>query len=266
MTREIRPDLHWIMECGPDRSGFVEDDGGVTDWYDPGQELHIPNCAYLFTDEQSLLFDTLSPAQTDRIIDELDELLDDGLDYLAVSHPDVPHAGNTVRLLEEFSECTLVAPEYGTRHELYHLDDAIHVEEGDSLDLGYHTVEFHEATFPDAALHMWMSERQTETLFPVDWFGFPHRADEDDLFAEEFEDELTVDRLVQFHGRVMFWYQYVDVPKVQHEIRRVIREHDPDAVAPAHGNPVTRNATEYLDLMPETVAQINEQGRIGTLG
>lgn len=236
------------------------------EWYDPDQELHIPNCGYLFTDERSLLFDALSPACTDRVLAELDDLLTDGLDYLAVSHPDVPHAGNTNRILAEYPDCTLVAPRYGKAHELYHLDDAVKVGEGDAIDLGRHTVEFHEATFPDAALHMWMSERETETLFPVDWFGFPHRADECDLFADEFEHEVDVDRLVQFHGRVMFWYQYVDVPTVQREIRRVIETFDPEIVAPAHGNPLREDAVAGLSLMPEVVAEIDRIERIGTLG
>lgn len=267
MAREIRPDIHWIMECGPDRSGFVEDGvDGRPEWYDPEQELHIPNCVYLLTDERSILFDTLSPAASDQILDELDDLLDDGLDYLAVSHPDVPHAGNTRRILERYPECTLIAPRYGTAHELYHLDDAIRVGAGDSLDLGRYTVDFHEATFPDAALHMWVSERETETLFTVDWFGFPHRADEDMHFVEEFDHPLDADRLVQFHGRVMFWYHYVDVPKVQREIQRVIRDYDPEIVAPAHGNPVRTDATDYLNLMPDVVAELNEMERIGTLG
>lgn len=267
MPREIAPDLHWISECGPDRSGFMADvEGPPPDWYDPDQALHIPNCAYLFTDEQSLLFDTLSPAMSDEIFEAVDALVDDGLDYLAVSHPDVPHAGNTVRLLERYPDCTLVAPRYGKAHELYHLDGSVKVGEGDAIELGRYTVDFHEATFPDAALHMWMSERETGTLFPVDWFGFPHRADECDRFVEAFDHPLDVDRLVQFHGRVMFWYQYVDVPKVQAEIRRVIETHDPEIVAPAHGNPLRDSPRDALDLMPEVVAEINERDRIGTLG
>lgn len=267
MAREILPELHWIAEHGPDRSRFVEDRGEpYPEWYDTDLELHIPNCGYLFTDERSLLFDALSPASTDHVLETLDALLSDGLDYLAVSHPDVPHAGNTNRILEEYPDCTLVAPRYGKAHELYHLDESMKVGEGDSLDLGQYTVDFHEAPFPDAPLHMWMSERETNTLFPVDWFGFPHGEDECALFADEFDHAIDVDRLVQFHGRVMFWYQYVDVPKVQREIRRVVETFEPDVVAPAHGNPLRENVSSALGLMPEVVAEINRLDRIGTFG
>lgn len=267
MPREIHPGIYWLRECGPDRSSFVDDRAGSGgNWYDPDLPMHIPNCAYLIDDEQSLLFDTLSPANTDRILADLETLLDGSLDYLAVTHPDVPHAGNTRRILDTYPDCTLVAPKYGVGHELYHLDQAVHVGEGDRLDLGQYTVAFHEATFLDAALHMWMTEETTETLFPVDWFGFPHRADECEKFVEEFEHPLDVDRLVQFHGRVMFWYQYVDVPKVQREIRRLIETFEPKAVAPAHGNPARGEPRQWLELMPEAVAEINRMDRIGTLG
>ncbi|MFB6135252.1 MAG: MBL fold metallo-hydrolase [Halobacteriaceae archaeon] len=265
MARELRPGLHWIQECGPDRSHFVSDRD--PDWYESGRELHIPQNAYLLCGDRTLLFDTLSPASTETVLAELDAVLDGrGLDYLVVSHPDVPHAGNALAVLEEYPGAELVAPAYGDGHELYHLDEATLVGEGDRLDLGGLEVAFHEATFPDAPVHLWMTEATTGTLFPVDWFGYPHLDDECLLCADEFDRPLTEDRLVEFHGRVLFWYQYVDVPKVQAETRRVARAFDPEVLAPAHGNPVREGVGEYLELMEEVVATVRERGRVGALG
>lgn len=268
MPREIADNFYWIQECGADRSSFVtEVDGPDPAWYDEDEELHIGQCAYLFTGEQSLLFDSLSPASSERIISLLENLLDgDKLDYLAVSHPDVPHAGNTARILREYPEATLVAPKYGTGHELYHLDDAMHVSEGDTIDLGQYTVAFHEATFLDAALHMWMSELETNTLFPVDWFGYPHTGSECRKFADEFDYPITPDRLMEFQGRVLFWHQYVDVGKVNAEIERLIEKYDPNMLAPAHGNVVRKRVPEHMRLVKQVVQDINRVGRVGTLG
>lgn len=268
MPREVRDSLYWIQECGADRSNFVEETSDPNPaWYNEDEELHIGQCAYLFTDEQTLLFDTLSPASSDKIITVLDELLvGDDLDYLAVSHPDIPHAGNTARILREYPEATLVAPKYGTGHELYHLDDAMHVGEGDTIDLGNNTVAFHEATFLDAALHMWMTEINTNTLFPVDWFGYPHTSSECGLFADEFDHAITPDRLMHFHGRVLFWYQYVDVEKVNAEIDHLIDSYDPDLLAPAHGNVVRENVSDHMRLVKQVVQDINQEGRVGALG
>ncbi|MFW6384607.1 MAG: MBL fold metallo-hydrolase [Halodesulfurarchaeum sp.] len=266
-SREIEPGFHWIQEPGPDQSRFAtEDYEDPPDWYDPDDSLHVAQNAYLLDDERSLLFDTLSPASTDPILDELDALLDDGLDYLVVSHPDVPHAGNTGPILEAYPEATLVAPAYGNAHELYHLEDAEKVRAGDSIDLGRFEVTFHHGTFPDAPVHVWMSEQRTGTLFPVDWLGYPHRGSEILQFPDEFETEITVDRLIQYHGRVLFWFQYVDVDSVQTTIDRLVERHEPDLVAPSHGNPIRENPIEVMERGKAVVDQVRKRGRVGTLG
>lgn len=266
MAREIAPGIHWIQECGSDLSAMVEPRDDAPDWYEPGCDVHIGQSAYVLRGEESLLFDTLSPASTVQVLDELEAVLDDGLDYLVVSHPDVPHAGNAFRILEEYPDATLVAPRYGADHELYHLDDAVKVGEGDSIDLGGLIAEFHEATFPDAAMHVWMTERETNALFPVDWFGFPHNDTECYRCADEFDRPLSVDRFVEFHGRVLFWLQYVDVAKTNAEIERLAREFDPDLIGPAHGCVVRENCAEHMRTVKRAVEAINAEGRVGILG
>jgi flavorubredoxin len=263
--REITPGFWWIGECGPDRSHFVTDRD--PEWYDPDAEVHIPQNAYLLDGgEHTLLFDTLSPATTDRILEAIDRHVD-RLDYLVVSHPDVPHAGNAPAVLEAHPEAELLAPAYGKGHDLYHLgtDEATHVCEGDRLDLGGYEVRFHEATFPDAPVHCWLSEVETGTLFPVDWFGYPHTGRECLAFADELEG-LDLDRLVEFHGRVLFWFQYVDPPTVKAEIERLTREFDPEILAPAHGNVLREDAVEHMRRSEAVVDRVSEQGRVGTLG
>lgn len=266
MAREIVPGLHWIQECGGDLHLEVTFEGDAPEWYEPDTATHIGQSAYVLTGEETLLFDTLSPASTDNVLAELDSILEDGLDYLVVSHPDVPHAGNAPAILREYPEAELVAPRYGEDHELYHLEDATKVGEGDSIDLGGLTVDFHVATFPDAAMHVWMSERETETLFPVDWFGFPHNGNECYETVDEFDRPLSVDRLVQFHGRVLFWLQYVDVAKTTAEIDRIADRFDPEIIAPAHGCVVREDAGEHLRRTKAVVERINDEGRVGILG
>jgi len=268
MSRTVAPGIHWLYEAGPERSERFDLAERQPDWYEPGREAYIPQCAYLVEGaDETLLFDTLSPASTEGVLAEVDELVGDrGLDYLAVSHPDVPHAGNAMAILEAHPEATLVAPGYGNDHELYRLDEGRHVTEGDTLDLGGRVVEFHEATFLDAPVSVWMSERETGTLFPVDWMGFPHLDGEALSFVDELDGEFEVGRFVEFHGRVLFWYQYVDVEKTNAEIDRLIGKFDPEVVAPAHGLVIRENATEYMAMMKAVTRRLDEQGRVGTLG
>lgn len=267
MVREIAPGVHWIQEPGPDRSGMFDVEADPPAWYEPGESVHVSQSAFLLDDDETLLFDTLSPASRAEILDAVESVLGDrGLDYLVVSHPDVPHAGNALAVLEAYPEATLVAPRYGTGHEHYHLADAIQVGAGDSIHLGEHVVDFHEATFLDSALSLWMTERTTGTLFPVDWLGFPHTGVECETFVDELASGVTHDRLVAFHGRVFFWFQYVDAAKTCREIDRVWRTFEPEAIAPAHGLVVREEPRRYVEMMKPVVEEISERGRVGTLG
>ncbi len=267
MSREIFPGVHWIQECGPNRTDLVEALSREShDWYEAGREIHVPQNAYLFRRERTLLFDTLSPAASRQIIEETDQLLDGrGLDYLVISHPDVPHAGNTSKILRAHPEARLVAPKQGSMHELYHLGNAVKVEPGDTIDLGGARLEFREATFLDAAMSLWMMDETTNTLFPVDWLGFPHMDEECLRFVDELESEITVARLVEFHGRVMFWYRYVDVAKTKAEIDRLIETLAPCNIASAHGLPIRQGAVQYLEMAKDVVEAVARRGRLGVL-
>lgn len=247
MAREIAPGIHWVQECGPDR-------GGAGDL-----EVHVPQHAYLLTGEETLLFDTLSPASTEHVLDELDVVLDDGLDYLVPSHPDVPHAGNVRAIQEAYPEAELVGPRYGTGQELYHLDEATKVGQGDAIDLGELEVAFHEAAFPDSAVHVWMTETTSRTLFTVDWLGFPHLGDECDLCVEEFDREVSVDRLVNLHEFVLFWLKYVDIDRTLATVDRLLTEYDPDLIAPAHGNPVRADVGDLVEKMKTATERIRRE-------
>lgn len=267
VIREVLPGIHWIQECGPDRQDLAPGpDGGDAGWNVPGRPIHVPQNAYLVRGERTLLLDTLSPAGTHQILPDLDAALGGRqLDFLVVSHPDVPHAGNTATILRRHPGAQLVAPAMGHTHALYHLEDARKVAPGDRIDLGGLSVVFEEATFLDAPLSIWMREEMSNTLFTVDWLGFPHLGGECLRCVEELDADITPGRLIAFHARVMFWLQYVDVVKTQSEIDRLIRNRAPDAIAPSHGLVIRAGATDLMARMKEVVAQIASGGRLGVL-
>lgn len=267
MHREVAPGIHWIQECGPDRQEVARSvlERGQS-WYEPGRALHIPQNVYLFSGERTLLFDTCSPAAGDRVLEDLAECLDGrGLDYLVVSHPDVPHAGNTPRILRRYPECRLVAPAVGDIHALYHLEDSLKVAPGDRIDLGGLSVRFHEATFLDAAMSVWMSEETTRFFMPVDWLGFPHMGGECLKCVDELDAEVGIERLTEFHSRVMFWFQYVDVDTVNADVDRLAAAFGDYVIGPAHGLVIRENVPAYFEMMKEVVARVAESGRVGVL-
>ena len=93
-------------------------------------------------------------------------------------------------------------------------------------------------------------------LLPVDWLGFPHFGGECLKCVDEIEDPVGVGRLTEFHSRVMFWFQYVDVPKVQAEIDHLARVLTPQIIGPSHGLVIRENAQDYFEMMKEVVARV----------
>jgi flavorubredoxin len=267
MGRKLRDGIQWIQGCVP-RSGLTDEyTADPPDWYEPNRTVHTCQNAYLITGEETLLFDTLSPANRDQVLAEVADALDGReLDYLLPSHPEAPHAGNALAILDEHPETQLLAPGHGDEHELYHLGDARTVSSGDRIDLGGKTVEFLQPLFLDHAVHIWMRETTTETFFPVDWLGFPHMAGECLTCVEELDHEVTLDQLLAFHGRVFFWYQYVDVEKTNGVVGVITERYGDDLIAPAHGLPVSERAVPLLNRMQRVVEHVNQQGRLEVFG
>ncbi|MGM0591451.1 MAG: MBL fold metallo-hydrolase [Halobacteriota archaeon] len=266
MYRELEAGFYWIQEIDPTREDIVAQLADDQDWYVPGEDLHVPQNGFLLCGEETLLFDTTSPAHTDTVLADLDDILDDrGLDYLVVSHPDIPHAGNASAILRQYPGATLVAPSFGSLHELYHLGDARKVDVGESIDLGGRVVTFTEAPILDAAMTHWMIDETTGMLFTVDWMCFPHMGSEVLTCVDEIESDVTVKRMVEFNARVIFWLQYVDSGLVVEELERFVDAYDITGVAPTHGLVVRENVDEYLEKYHDVVYHVAEHGREQTI-
>jgi len=236
------------------------------EWYSPGQSLHVPMNAYLIRGEQSLLYDTLAPEGTEQVINSLAELLgDDGLDYLVPSHPKAPHAGNVNAILEHYPDATLLSSDYGRGEELYYLENANRVRDGDTRDLGGFVVEFVEATFPDTAFHIWMFERNNRALFTADWMGAPHMESNCLRFADEGGIPIPPSQFVEFQARGLRWLQFCDVDRVHRAIEELMTEYEPEIIAPAHGIVIRENVPEYTETMKSVVDQIAGGDRLSEL-
>lgn len=106
----------------------------------------------------------------------------------------------------------------------------------------------------------WMIEESSGMLFTVDWMCFPHMGSEALSFVDELETDLTVDRLVEFNARVIFWLQYVD-PDVTNAVSAdYVDAYDIERVAPTHGLVVRENVEEYIDKYADVVEHGREQG------
>lgn len=263
MARKIANGIHWIQEAYPTPALKREFAENAPNWYDLGADVQVCDNAYLIEGDETLLFDTLSPAGSDQIVSELDTLLDGReLDYLLPSHPENPHAGSTFAILNAYPEAELLAPSYDTaKHELYYFDQATHVSPGDTIDLGGRTLEVVAPRFLDHRIHVWLFDHATRTLFTVDWLGDVHMNKNHLSFVDEVEDDDPVARQAEFHSRALFWFQYIQREKARSVIEEIIENHDPDVLAPAHGLVVREMTTEYMRMNNAVIDRIIEQGR-----
>ncbi len=257
MARKIAESIYLIHECNGRPNLEERYETEEPDWYVGGESVNTCQNAYLLLGEETLLFDTLSPANTEHVLSELEAVLDGReLDYLVVSHPEAPHAGNALAILDEHPEARLIAPDYGTEHDLYHLGSADVMGVGDGIDLGDLHVEFVEPEFVDHRIHLWMYEHTTETLFTVDWLGTVHMGSECRQFVDELAQPVTTHRLAAFHNKALFWFEYADLGRVEAAIERIIADHAPSMLAPAHGFVVREDTDEYMRKMNDVVATI----------
>lgn len=271
--REMEPGVHWINEHGAHKRltdlyrndpGTLYNSGESPEWFEDDQTIQISVNAFLFIGEdETLLFDSLSPLGTESLVEILDELLDGrDLDYIALSHPDVPHAGGALRLIDSYPDATLIAPDKGDDHELYYLGDARKVAPGESIDLGGHVITFREAKFVDAPMSMWITEETKDILITVDWLGYHHTEEECMLFDDELDAELDHERFSLYSSSAEFWYRYADADKVKAEIDYIINEYDPAMVCPAHGMVLRDNPAKYLEREKGSLEYVKEEGKL----
>jgi flavorubredoxin len=258
--REISEDLYAINECVVQEPMIEEPENVNLDWLDLETEFHYQQVAYLFDDDKTLLFDTLTPMSEEMILRHLDDILgENGLDYLVISHPEANHAGNTGAILDAYPEAELVAPARGVHHELFGLHDSdTVVEDGDRIDLGDHTVEFVTPYFHDHTMSTWMSETTTGTLFTVDFVGADHMDGECLHFVDEMKYDLTESQLERFNGMAFVWFRVADPEQINAAIDAVISEYTPEVIAPAHGQVIRENPTKYLEKMKSVIQTISE--------
>jgi flavorubredoxin len=233
--------MHWIQKCIDLDTVMHDFFANPPSWYDLGRRVHATFNQFVIDDEETVMIDSGVVTPNDELVDLVDEILDGrSLDHHIVSHPDVDHSANTQRLVERYPDLNIIAPRYGESHELYYLNDARLVAEGDTLDTGKHAFTFHDAPFVDSAVTVWMTEETTRTFFPVDFPAWGHQDTECGKWAEEIPE--LEERMVYFMEGQFWWFKWSDPDKLKAELTRMIEEYDPVTLASQHTEVVRTDA------------------------
>lgn len=133
--------------------------------------------SYLIMDEKVALMDSVDGRKTDEWLSNIETELDGRLpDYLIVSHLEPDHSGSIADVMAKYPQMKLVsnAKVFAMLPQFMELDlegKKVEVAEGDTLDLGTHTLTFMMATMVHWPEVMVEYETTEKVLFSADAFG-----------------------------------------------------------------------------------------------
>ena len=202
--------------------------------------------AYLIKDEKNALMDTVDASASEQFIENVAYALNGGkLDYLVVQHMEPDHCANIQRILELYPE-TKVVGNVKTMQMISQFFDAdlegrqVVVKEGDTLELGNHTLHFVMAPMVHWPEVMVSYEDSEKILFSADAFG-TFGALNGNIFADEVDfDRDWLDDARRYYTNIVGKYG----ASVQALLKKAAGL-DIAVICPLHG-PIWRENLGYI--------------------
>ena len=206
-------------------------------------QYHVPNGvtynSYVIMDEKIAVMDTVDPRAMEEWMQNVERVLDGKEpDYLVISHLEPDHAGSIQRIAERYPAMKLVsnAKVFAMLPQFFNFDltgRTVTVGEGDSLELGSHTLHFVMAPMVHWPEVMVEYESSEKILFSADGFGKFGAMDA----KEEWTDEAR-----RYFINIVGKYG----PQVQALLKKAATL-DIAMICPLHGPVLKENLGFYID-------------------
>ncbi len=221
-SREIKPGIHWV--------GAVDWDRRLFDSLIPLPDGTSYNSFLIRGSEKTALIDTVDPAMTDILLNNLDQLGISRIDYVIASHAEQDHSGAIPRVLEKYPEAEVVCtPKCKSMlSDLLMMPKAkvITVNDKETISLGDRTLEFIHAPWVHWPETMLTYLKEDRILFPSDFFG-SHLATTDLYVSDEGQIYESAKR---YYAEIMMPFRSI----IQKNLEK-IKDYDIDLIAPSHG-------------------------------
>lgn len=231
---KIKDDIYWV---------------GAIDWtirnfhgYNTGRGTTYG--AYLIIDEKITLIDTVKAEYTDEFISRIEDIIPlEKIDIIISNHVEMDHSGALPAVMARCPEAKIYTSGSSgvkglTAH--YGAGDYIPVKSGDSISIGKRTLQFVGTPmlhWPDNMVTYCPEEK---ILFSNDAFG-QHLAS-----SERFDDELSLSMALseakRYYGNIIMCYG-----KQAQTAWSIVRDLNPDIIAPSHGVVWRSHVPEILD-------------------
>jgi len=241
LPRLVLPDLAWIGGCS-----------NSAGWPGPASRrrpiTHEPCVAYLILGAQkTVMLDTGHFAHWHSLEGQIEQMLQGRrLDYVFVSHQEIPHTGNLGRLLGKYPQAKAVGDvrDYHLFHPEVALERLVPMRHGEALDIGDRQIVFLDALWKDLDGTMWAYDTRLKMLFGADIFGYIHQDDENicGTMLHEMSPELA-ERASERAALPFFGLRQRSQTSRVAAFRRLLKRYPVDIITSGHTAPIMAGMT-----------------------
>ena len=237
MTKSLFPEIKYVGVDDLDLDLFESQ-------YDVPEGMSYNS--YVILDDKVAVMDTVDARKAAEWLENLEEALAGRKpDYLVVQHMEPDHSGAILALTQRYPDIRIVATAKALTFlgQFYdgHAFNTLAVKEGDTLELGAHTLQFIFAAMVHWPEVMVTFDRKDKVLFAADAFGKFGALSKCGYFGEEDDDWACEAR--RYYFNICGKYG----APVQVLLKKVLPL-APAVIAPLHGPILRENLGEYIGL------------------
>ncbi|MBN1197563.1 MAG: FprA family A-type flavoprotein [Candidatus Aminicenantes bacterium] len=215
--------------------------------------------AYLIRDQKNVILDTVKKGYMPQLLEKIQSVVPatESIDYLVINHMEPDHSGSINALRRLYPDMQIVCNSRTVEflRGYYGIDSGMRViGDGEQLELGTHTLEFHLTPMVHWPETMMTFETRTGTLFSMDAFG-GFGALRGGIFDDEVDLDERENETLRYYANIVAKYS----PMVQRALKK-LSALDIRAIAPTHGTVFRTDPGYIIDRYDRWSRQQTEPG------